>query len=74
MKHDLKIWDSWNDDEWVTFRTSLKTFLKEHVCEVTFTKKDGDQRIMTCTLSNDILPVVELEEGACLSKHACWSG
>ena len=64
MKHDLKIWDSWNDDEWVTFRTSLKTFLKEHVCEVTFTKKDGDQRIMTCTLSNDILPVVELEEGA----------
>ena len=64
MKHDLKIWDSWNDDEWVTFRGNLKTFLKEHVCEVTFTKKDGDQRIMTCTLSNDILPVVELEEGA----------
>ena len=64
MKHDLKIWDSWNDDQWVTFRTSLKTFLKEHVCEVTFTKKDGDKRIMTCTLDNTLVPVVELEEGA----------
>jgi len=64
MKHDLKIWDSWNDDEWVTFRTSLKTFLKENVCEVTFTKKDGDQRIMTCTLDDKLLPVVEVVEDA----------
>jgi len=64
MKHDLKIWDSWGDDEWVTFRTSLKTFLKENVCEVTFLKKNGDQRIMTCTLDDKLLPVVEVVEGA----------
>jgi hypothetical protein len=64
MKHDLKIWDSWNDDEWVTFRTSLKTFLKNNICEVTFLKKNGDQRIMTCTLDDKLLPVVEVVEGA----------
>lgn len=33
-----------------------KTMLEENVCEVTFTKVNGDQRIMTCTLKKDLVP------------------
>jgi hypothetical protein len=33
--------------------------LQEHVCEVTFTKKNGDERIMICTLMPEFLPVHE---------------
>lgn len=31
--------------------------LRKDVLEVTFTKKNGDERIMTCTLHPDILPI-----------------
>ena len=30
--------------------------LKSAVCEVTFNKVNGEQRIMTCTLMEDVLP------------------
>lgn len=33
--------------------------LKEHDCEVTFTKKDGSERVMPCTLRQDAMPVRE---------------
>jgi len=33
--------------------------LKNNVCEVTFTKVNGEQRTMPCTLREDMLPVVE---------------
>jgi hypothetical protein len=63
MKQQLKISKVNNETELVAFRDAVKGILKLGVAEVTFTKKDGDQRIMTCTLSNDILPVVEVVEG-----------
>lgn len=37
-------------------RTEIKQQLQESVVEVTFTKVNGEQRIMTCTLKADILP------------------
>ncbi len=37
----------------------LKTLLNEHVLIVTFTKKDGSERVMECTLKPDLLPVHE---------------
>jgi hypothetical protein len=34
----------------------LKSQLNEGLVTVTFTQKNGEQRIMTCTLSADIIP------------------
>lgn len=46
--------------------------LQEHVCEVTFTKKNGEQRTMICTLMPEFLPIYETEEG--LSTTASKDG
>ena len=64
MKQQLQISKVNNETELVAFRDAVKGILKLGVAEVTFTKKDGDQRIMTCTLDNTLLPVVEVVEGA----------
>jgi len=37
-------------------QTDLATLLKENVVEVTFTKADGEQRVMPCTLKESLLP------------------
>lgn len=63
MKQQLQISKVNNETELVAFRDAVKGILKLGVAEVTFTKKDGDQRIMTCTLDNTLLPVVEVVEG-----------
>jgi len=35
--------------------------LKEHVLEVTFTKVNGDRRVMTCTLQEQYLPKLDTD-------------
>lgn len=37
---------------------NTKRTLKENVCIVTFTKKDGTDRTMKCTLKSDLLPAI----------------
>ena len=37
----------------------LRDLLHQHEVQVTFTKADGEQRVMPCTLKQDLLPVVE---------------
>ena len=37
-------------------RKWLTNLLNEYVVEVTFTKKDGTERVMNCTLQEDYLP------------------
>jgi hypothetical protein len=37
-------------------RKWLTKLLSEYVIEVTFTKKDGTERVMNCTLQEDYLP------------------
>ena len=37
-------------------RDDLIKTLKENVCVVTFTKVNGEKRVMTCTLREDYLP------------------
>jgi hypothetical protein len=44
-------------------RKWLKTLLEEQTVEITFTKKDGTERIMKCTLKDDALPVVQNDFG-----------
>ncbi len=36
--------------------------LHEGICKVTFTKKDGTERIMKCTLVKEYLPIIEAEK------------
>jgi len=56
--------DQWSDSEWVAFREWLSNMLKENTCVITFIKKDGDLRVMTCTLQPEQLPKAEIKEGA----------
>lgn len=40
-------------------REQILSLLKENICAVTFTKVDGEQRVMPCTLMPAHLPKVE---------------
>ena len=40
-------------------KEEIVTALKANVCEVTFTKVNGEVRTMPCTLKEDIVPVSE---------------
>jgi hypothetical protein len=41
------------------FKTWLKDMLKMGPVTVTFTKKDGTERVMKCTTSTELVPLVE---------------
>jgi hypothetical protein len=40
-------------------KDTLKDLLKRKVVKITFKKKDGSERVMNCTLHEDIVPVYE---------------
>ena len=44
-------------------RDTLHVLLQMDVLTVTFEKKDGSERVMTCTLREDLLPPVAIKEG-----------
>jgi hypothetical protein len=52
-----------NDDEKFEFATEsieeLKKELKNGICRVVFEKQDGTERLMHCTLSEDIIPLFD---------------
>jgi|TARA_R110002167_G_scaffold279728_1_gene485510 hypothetical protein len=57
---------NWTDEEWNSFRSAVKGVLVKDLVEVTFTKVNGDERVMTCTLQPDtlqLLPKVVVKEG-----------
>jgi hypothetical protein len=52
-------------------RTSLLADLHTNVVTVTFTKKDGSERVMRCTLQDEFLPaqdVKDIKEGKVRNK------
>lgn len=49
----------WTNEEWVDFSVWLTDMLKTNVITLNFTKKDGTERVMRCTLQPDLLPKVE---------------
>lgn len=53
----------WTDNDWDKFREWLVGMLKISPVTVTFTKKDGSERVMNCTLLPELLPKVEIVEG-----------
>ena len=56
---------NWTDEEWNNFRSEVKDVLVKDLVEVTFTKINGDERVMTCTLQPETLPKVVIKEVAC---------
>lgn len=38
-------------------RDIIKNFLKERICKVTFTKVDGTERTMKCTLNGELIAI-----------------
>jgi len=49
-------------DEDAATQQWMKDMLHEGVAEVIFTKKDGTERVMRCTLKPELLPTVEVKE------------
>lgn len=51
--------DEWTDEGATIFFDRLKTIMREQEIKITFTKKDGTERVMRCTLDPNKLPVHE---------------
>lgn len=51
-------------DDMPKFKTWLKDMLKMGEVVVTFTKKDGTERVMHCTTSAELVPQEPIVEGA----------
>lgn len=54
---------NWTEEEWNNFRSQVKDVLVKDIVEVTFTKLNGDERVMSCTLHPDNLPKPVIKEG-----------
>lgn len=65
--------DDWTEADWATFTAWLNGALHNNVVTVTFNKKDGDVRVMKCTLQPELLPEVVLKEGATERKQSTTS-
>ena len=60
----------WTDTDWTKFETWLRGMLSTDTVTVTFTKKDGTERVMNCTTNPDVVPKVEIKEGATPRKQS----
>lgn len=61
---DFKFNSELTDRQWQEFRTWIISHLKMGPVTVTFTKKDGTERVMECTLQSELLPKQELKENS----------
>lgn len=41
-------------------REAIVAQLRENICEITFTKINGESRTMPCTLKSDVIPAVSV--------------
>lgn len=69
----LEISTEWNDNDWNSFSNWLSGILHVNPVTVTFTKKDGTERVMRCTLQPELLPKVELKENTKPRKESTTS-
>ncbi len=52
----------WQEEDWTKFRDWIVGMLRVGPMTVTFTKKDGSERVMNCTLEADVLPPQPVHE------------
>lgn len=69
----MNITTEWNDEQWDSFANWLKGILHVNPVTVTFTKKDGTERVMRCTLQPELLPKIEIKEDAKPRKESTTS-
>ena len=60
LSKDYKPTSSWSETDWDKFVVWLKGVLLETTVTVTFTKKDGSERVMNCTLNPSVLPTKQV--------------
>ena len=58
----LSLSANWSDTEWKSFSDWMISMLKMGPATVVFTKKDGTERTMQCTLDPAALPKVVVKE------------
>ena len=69
----MNITTEWTDKDWDKFTEWLKGMLAVSEGVVTFTKSDGTERVMKCTLVPDQLPKIEIKEDAKPRKESTTS-
>jgi hypothetical protein len=69
----MNITTEWTDKDWDKFTEWLKGMLAVSEGVVTFTKSDGTERVMKCTLVPNQLPKVEIKEDAKPRKESTTS-
>ena len=69
----MNIQDTWTDNDWNKFTEWLTGMLHCGPATVTFTKADGTDRVMKCTLEEGKLPKIEIKEGAKPRKESTTS-
>ena len=69
----MNISTEWTDNDWDSFGNWLNGILHVNPVTVTFTKKDGTERVMRCTLQPELLPKVEIKENAKPRKESTTS-
>jgi hypothetical protein len=53
---------NWTEADWQALDKWLRSVLKTQAVTVTFTKKDGTERVMNCTLDPSVIPPIEIKE------------
>jgi len=51
-------------------RKWLKSALEKEIVEIVFTKKDGSERVMKCTLKEDVLPMIRSDDGTSIKSKS----
>jgi hypothetical protein len=69
----MNIQETLTDSDWTKISEWLNGMLRLGPATVTFTKADGTDRVMNCTLEEDKLPKVEIKEGAKTRKESTTS-
>jgi len=69
----MNISNDWTDKDWTKFTEWLTGMLHCGPATVTFTKADGTDRVMKCTLEENKLPKVVVKEGATPRKESTTS-
>jgi len=60
--------EQWLQNDWDNFKGTLQTLLKSSEATVSFTKKDGTERVMRCTLNPNLLPLPKVDESTVTTK------
>jgi len=59
----------WTEEQWTTFRDWIVSHLRAGPVTVTFNKKDGAERVMTCSLQPELLPPAPIKESTTTKKE-----